>query len=180
MESNLQSLDELGPEHSQKIRAELTREIALVEGSTRVGWLPLEHDIALTELVARVSGDQALWDWSLGSMLKTVDAPLLRPAVDSAVRLFGLSPDKIVRLAPRVWQVIYRNAGDLEVRREGPSAVSLLWRNVPGIAMRSHAYRIGIAASLASLFEICRVRGTVSVDPDLAAPMSLVFRLAWR
>ena len=166
--SNLTRLSVLGSSNAQRIRASLrASSIDQIEHARAVTWFPVSLDLELTEAVGRLCGESALRMWSLDTITRSVEGPLLRPLLDGAVRMFGLNPRPIIGLIPRAWDHLYRNAGGLRVvhhPEDGPSSMTLEYVDVPPIIYESELYLDSVAASFSIVLDLCRAPGDVRHD----------------
>lgn len=175
LHSNLKALSLLGPDVEREVRARLRPEIlAAIEGSARVTWLPLSHDIELSEAVYDVAGGERMFAFGRDALLDTIEAPLLKPIVDGAVRLFGLTPVRFFKLAPRVWPQLYRGAGELRIDESGPGEVRIV--NVdapPEMTEAGEGVPLGVAGAFSAVLAVTRVNGSVVVER--VAPGQIVY-----
>lgn len=165
LHSNLKALSLLGVDVEREVRARLRPEtLAAIEGSARVTWLPLSHDIELSTGVYDVAGPERMFAFGRDALLDSIEGPLLEPILDGAIRLFGLTPARFFKLAPRVWPQLYRGAGELRVEEAREGELRIVHEGAPPEMTSGVAIPLGIAGSLSAVLAVTRVTGTVEVE----------------
>lgn len=87
---------------------------SIIEGTStasRADWLPMEWDYELTRVVHVVGGRAAVLELSRRSFLAAVEGPLLRPVLQGALRVFGVSPRAILKVVSNAWGAGTKDAG---------------------------------------------------------------------
>lgn len=112
---NVAALAALGPDVSAEARRRLPTTIAALESASRADWLSVEHDIALSRVVAELAGVEGVHVVNRHSFTQALHAPVLRPLFASAVSLFGLTPRAILRVMPSGWGAGMKDAGTVHV-----------------------------------------------------------------
>lgn len=179
MKENLASLSDFGRPIEARIRDAMPTDVLeWIDAATRVNWFPVQTDIALTEAVARCAGAEGLARWSADTMRRSFEGPMLKPIVDGAIRIFGLSPAGMLKFAPTAWAHIYRNCGALEYKVLRPGAVELHNTGAAAQVVHSEAYLTGVTASIGAVLDVCRAKGEGTYRRE--AEDHLVFRFDWR
>ncbi len=178
LKADLEVLPEIWPDRAERIRARLRPDtMAAIEAATRLDWMPFAVNLEVVEAVHAEEGDAGTRAWSRRALLRSARAPLLKPLVDGAVRLFGLEPGGVLRFAPRVWETVFRHCGDMEVAGgESEARISLV--GLPP-ALRHHLFLVSIAGAVDATCDICRVRGQSSLEPRAPASDRADFVLRW-
>lgn len=165
MKSNLQALRDLGPDNERRVRELVSpATLATIDDNPRTSWLPVELDVELTDAIDQVMGREGTRRWSKEALLKSMEGPLLRPIIDAALRLFGVTPASVFGFLPRAWGAVYRDCGTIELGDVAESSLHVLYRGVPD-AMAADAYLDGIAGALEAVLELCKKSGRVTVEP---------------
>jgi hypothetical protein len=163
-QSNLDALAALGEELEKKALAHISEDtLRTVREAPRNAWLPVEHDIDITEAVYRELGTEGVRGWSRDALLRSMEGPLLKPFLDGAVAVFGLKPTQMYRVVPRGFPSVYRACGDLTYLGDGDGRVTLHWERVPPVLMAHRPYVEGIAGAFEAVLEVCKVTGRVEV-----------------
>jgi len=93
------------------------------------------------------------------------------------VRLFGLSPQGLFKMAPQGWKRAFRGAGELTVQPEAGDALLIDLVGLPE-EMQDRSFVLTIGTSLYALFDACKVTGQIQVvapPPGIGAR----YRVSW-
>ncbi len=179
VKGNVEALERFGPEVAAQIRGFVRPGILEdIANASRIAWLPLEHDIALTTAVDRIVGRRKLLDWARSSISQAVDSPLLRPVFQAAFRLFGMSPGALLRVAPSAWQAVYRDVGKVR-HRGGPESAYIEIVELAEALVADRCYLEAMGESFASVFDAVRAPGTVEIDDFDAKERRIVYLARW-
>lgn len=178
LKEDLTALKDLGHDVASRILADLPAPLLRrIVHSTRVDWLPFELCLDLTRAVHEVGGDDGVRRWARAAVGRSVATSLFKPLVETAIRLFGVSPASIFRVAPQAWQQSFRGCGDLVVLSQAPGTCRLALRDVPP-AVRDRAFFLSIAGALEAPFDTCEVEGQVRLlEPS--SDLSAEFEATW-
>jgi hypothetical protein len=161
----LASIDQLPGDTGAQIRA-LVRpgSLARIEAASRLDWLPVEMDVELTEALAAVLGPERSAEFWRRTLLDVASTPLLRPIVEGGVRLFGHTPEDLLRWFPKLWDSIYRGCGTLKVEERRAGLARMVVEDLAPVLGGSRAYLDGLCASFEAIFVFIRVRGEVRLE----------------
>jgi hypothetical protein len=150
----LESIDRLTDGASSRIRERLGPALTVVEGATKVDWLP--HDVPLAYLAAVMAegGQERLRAVYLSAMRAALRGTLLGPLFSAITGLFGRTPERILRSAPSGFASIWRNAGAITVESSAKGCVVLLHSGVPEV-LRVPAFLAATAASFEAIPAEC-------------------------
>jgi len=178
LKEDLLALRELGHDVASRILADLPpRTLQRIVQSTRVDWLPIELYLELLLAIRATSGDDGVRRWALAAVKRSIDSSLLRPLVEVAIRLFGLSPSSLFKISSQVWQQILRGCGEIVVLSHGPGACRIGLRGTP-YALQHPAFYHSIGGALEAAFATCNVEGQVRlVTPS--ADLTAEFEATW-
>lgn len=180
IKANLTYLDHLGEDAKRKVLAALRPEtVRQIEDSTRVDWLPLELDIELTDTVVKVVGDKGMSDWALTCLMVSSQSGLLGPLVTGSIRLFGLSPKAVFKIAPKAWLAVFKNCGHLVIEDKAKTTIELVGHNLPQQMIESNAYLVGIQGSFRAVFELTRFKGNITIDRRSIERRQVVWTASW-
>jgi hypothetical protein len=161
---SLQVLESIaGSEHKRVLARLQPSTLARLRSVTRLEWLPIEIDVELGLAVADTLGPDVDRERARLCVLHCFDTPLLRPFLRGADMLFGLSPAGLIATIPRGWPAIYRDAGLVRYEVDGGLRRVLIYEDVPPVVIASRLYMESLAGGLESVFEFCKVDGSVSV-----------------
>jgi hypothetical protein len=179
IQQNVASLGLLGASVVRAVKDDLGAEqLARIESASRVEWLPVEVDVALTEAVARVTGEAGLRQWSRAAMAASVEAPFLKPIVKAAIALFGLTPASVLRHAPTGWKQVYLDCGVIRFESVNDRHVRLHLDDAPLQMTQSQPYLVGTAGAWEAAFDIANASGG-EVKLTIPSPTSAVFDVTW-
>jgi len=177
VQDTLASIDAIDPELGRRVRAALKPRVRdEIENAWGATWLPISHDVELTERFFALAGEEQACDVMRNNLSATFEKPILRPMLDGALRLFGTRTEGLLRWAPRAWSLIFRDAGEMHVEaREGEA--SILLRGLPLEVSESRPYLLGTAAALSALFGLTQVTGSCRLASQDAGEAR--FELCW-
>lgn len=178
LKENLFALLVLGNDTASRILADLPpQHLRRIEQAGRTEWLPIAIELTLTRTILAEVGEAGLRRWSSAALKRSLDSSLFRPMLDTAVRLFGLSPSGLFKMVPQGWKRVFRGAGELTVQPDGPASLQVDLVGLPE-EMRDESYLLTIGSSFHALFDACKVAG----DIRLVAPPPGVgarFQVTW-
>lgn len=159
LKENLFALLVLGNDTASRILADLPpQHLRRIEQASRTDWLPIEIELTLTRTIRAAVGDEALRRWSSAALRRTLDTSMFRPLFDTAVRLFGLSPNSLFKMAPQGWRTTFRGAGELTVQPGGPTSLVVDLVGLPE-EMRDASFVLTIGLAFHALLDACQVTG---------------------
>lgn len=178
IKDNLKAVRSFGPDVEGRLRVDLADAVAEIEHASRVDWLPIGIDVALTRAVRHLTGTNGVRNWSRRSFLSAVEGPMLRPIVRAVVSLFGLTPATVLRRAPMGWQQIYQNCGILVCEPVTPERMRLRVEGASGPFLDDQDYIEGTCGTFEGAVDLGGARGTVDAYVDVAA-RRLEFDVRW-
>lgn len=143
-----------------------------------VGLVASDDYDALMRAIVAVGGEDLLSVISRRHMIRFRDSPLVRPLIDAVVRLTGMTPHTIFRIAPRARANIVADGGTLDVVREGDQRARLKLRDFPPGSL--HLTTIHLAGGWLGVLDVCNVKGGCDiaiVDKDKG---DADFVVAWK
>jgi hypothetical protein len=177
----LDGVDRLSPAESARIRALTSPEvIARIEACTRVDWVPYELHTRLEEAVLEVLGRDRFLAFRSQHTGRLTESPALRSLVSSALSLFGVSPRRLYKLIPRVYDQMCRDAGDVEIVDDGPNGVLVVYSRVPAQLINNACWRLGLLGTFQVMLTMTKHKGTVEVIEHDAATGRVVIQCSWR
>lgn len=178
LKENLFALLVLGNETASRILADLPpQHLRRIEQASRSEWLPFEIELTLTRTILEAVGEDGLRRWSAAALKRSLDSSLFKPLLDTAVRLFGLSPQGLFKMVPQGWKRAFRGAGELTVQPDGPEALLVDLVGLPE-ALQDRSFILTIGTSLYALLDAGKVAGDIRVveaPPGIGAR----YRVTW-
>jgi hypothetical protein len=157
--TTIAALDVLGPEKAAIARARCSESIELLARVSRADWIPVEHDVVLSQIVFDLGGVQAVRDVNRVGFLQSIEGPMLRPLFNSAVTIFGLTPRALLKLFQRGWDSGMREGGEVRLSTDQPMTATVLHDKYPA----SDVWREGLAGIVEGMYEATRHTGTVTM-----------------
>lgn len=155
----LLALPAVGQERAARVLAAVRpATLDQIAHATRVDWLPAELHVELARAGLAALGEGGLKAWGRAAFGRSVRSSLLRPILEGAVRIFGLSPGAVLRAAPAAWLAAYREAGTLEVTPWAEHACRVTLRSLPP-ALQDRGFQVALAGALEGVFEACDAVG---------------------
>lgn len=177
LRSDLDALAHLAPEVERRVRARLGDVIAAADAELGIAWLPVEHDVRLTEAVADEVGAAGVRSWAKQGVLRAIETPLLGP-IRTALARMGLEPHAALRRVPIGWPLVFRGCCDVEYERVGETRAELRLASVAP-ALFVEVYLEGIGAAFEGLIEAAGGReGAVTVALDETS-RAAVYTCSW-
>ena len=180
VQSTFEALQEMEPTLWARVRAELPPEsLAAIEDTSRISWIPVEHDVALTRAIFAIAGRERARECFRRMMRQNFETPVLGSLAEGALRLLGGSPERLVRWAPKVWAHLMRDSGEMVVGQAEPALVRLELRDMPP-AVCDRDYLDGIAGAAEAIFDLAHVDGVVELEgprPDGSATLVLSWKV---
>jgi hypothetical protein len=151
--------------------------LALVDGASRLAWIPGAIDVALWRAIAAELGADGVRRLSRALGVRHVRSGQLSGLLQGVVQLFGLTPTAIVRWVPRGFAEIHRGAGELRVEEAGEGLARLALTGLhPSLA--GEPWLAAVAGSFELALEVCALDGEAVLEQD--GPDRAVIVLRWR
>jgi hypothetical protein len=160
----------LGREFEGELGAQLT-----------VTWVPFRIEARIADAVYQALGPAGTRAFYKAKTEKSFDIPWLRPLVTSSLRLFGATPNSLLKMLPRTWPTLSRNCGSYEFIDDGAArrGVSII-NGFPTSAYRRHeAWLDSIFGGYEAFFAPFRLQGSVAVDEVNVVAGHARFTLTW-
>jgi hypothetical protein len=179
--SLLAAVDTLGGSTAAAIRHATPPEaIARIESAVATEWIPFEHYQAVAEAVRKELGDAQNRRFWHKVTARNFASPLLHHLIEGAVRVFGMSPAGLLKIAPRGRDLMVRGCGTLTFTNgsELRSGVLVLDHFPPSLFATGTTLEI-VGATFEGFFEIAHTRGTVTVTEQDPTRARAVFLVRW-
>jgi len=152
-------------QHFSKVLPALISEA--ISERARTDWLDVEtiDGPFVTAVVEWLGSEEAREAWRTFTCTTFVRTPALRPIVDGAVRVFGLSVSSLLKVFPLGYQQSYRGCA-VVTTRIGHGEASLEMELTPVYA-RVAAYAVQLHGVFLAIYDIARTRPRLEYAPDL-------------
>jgi hypothetical protein len=180
VQSSLEAIDDIDPALGREVRARLKPEtLDSIESAPAIALISVDFDVELTERFFEVAGADYAREALREHLRQSFDKPLLKPVLAGAFALLGRSLVRAFAWVPRIWGLIYHDAGEMVVAAAEPGRVRLELRRIPLAIASNPNYLAGSAETFAGFFDFAGVDGHVElIGPDLAT-RSAAFVLTW-
>ena len=182
--AHLQSILKFIDSHPEPLAREIRSHIApdtlkAVEGSMRIKWLPASVDVEMTEAAYVTLSPEEFKNFWIRYGLSTLGSPLLKHALEAALRLFGLSISRLITWTPQAFNAYYKNCGQLEVGEHTDRYCHLVHSGVPQGLIRSRPFIRGCAYAFAAIYPLTRTEGEVLRKDYKPANGSVTYLYYW-
>jgi hypothetical protein len=135
--------------------------VETIREANRFTWIPVSLDIEVTEAVHEETGEDGLMDWAKEGFLHAMKTPVLGPMFSGIVRLFGIQPAGMFKLAPLAWRAAYRNCGELTVQEVSGVGLRGALDDLPPHVAECRPYFIGVAGVFDAVLHLSQHEGKV-------------------
>jgi len=159
--------------------------LALIEATSRLGWIPMDESMKLTDAIHGVLGNPGYRRFFSRLADRIIDAPLLQSFFDAAVRLFGLTPQALFKWSTHAWDQAFRHIGRLtyQLQREGPDGgrIEMVWEDIPPLMLRGGTFEESLAGTFEMFLRRVSREGHVRIRPASASEKSRrVYEVTWK
>jgi hypothetical protein len=143
-------------------------------------WLPAHIHVQLVDGISEMLPPvRAIAFWR-SLMADAFSKSLLRPIVQGAIAIHGRSPKSLIRMGPRTWHLISKNAGELVVDLErGPCEASGTLSELPAVINKSSGMLQFFEGSLSSCVEHFGLTPQLRTDASRIARGEVRIDLSW-
>jgi hypothetical protein len=152
---------------------------ATIDGTVRVGWIPLAIHVKLADILLEAYGIQRAHAYYRRAFAASLRGPLLGPLSQSAARLFGITPGTLARWASRGYDATFKHAGFVVGQELGPGRARIEYRDLPRIATASEAWLQSAHGSAYGAFDFLGVDGLARLDLSGRSAGRLRLDLEW-
>jgi hypothetical protein len=164
VQGSLDCLASLDASVAERARARIKPEtLAAVQEAGAFGWLPVAHDVEITECLFAAAGHERACRALRANLLAAFEQPVLRSLVQGGLAILGRSPSRLLGWAPRVWALLYRDCGSMRCEINDASA-RLVLEDLPPEITASRNYLVGSAAAIGGLFDLLRIEGSSELE----------------
>lgn len=157
--------------------------IPLIESTPRLGWVPLEQNILLSDAIHQVLGDPGFRHFFAGLADRMMTYPLLQSFFDGAVRLFGLTPQAMLKWTAYAWEQAFRNCGRIvyQPRREAThdGRAEMVLEGFPPALLRSGTFPQSLAGTFDMYLKRVSKKGRVDILSVDLEKSRVVYDVSW-
>jgi hypothetical protein len=157
--------------------------LALIESTPRLGWLPMHESMRLTDALHRTLGNPGYRHFFTILADRLASSPLLQSFFDGAVRLFGLTPQAMLKWSTYAWDQAFRDSGRLTYRpiRDAldNGRVEMVLEDVPPLLLRGGTFAESLAATFEMFLRRVSKKGQVELRPLEPRASRFVYDVSW-
>ena len=161
LQISLRGLERFDAATQQQLRAALPHSVAEVEAARPLRWLSVEHLLRMNDVCRAVVGEGETDAMIEDSMLAAYNGSVWAGFITTATRLFGLSLHGLSRWVPRLYPLVFRNCGALEVEAVDPRAATLRFTQVAPNCIANEHYCRALGSALSVFFPLTQRQGHV-------------------
>jgi hypothetical protein len=164
----LQHIERLPPAQRNAILRTLG-DVTEARDAFQFNWIPFTTQIRILDAM-RANLPPTDWHASQRALMHAyLDKPVLRGLFDTAVRMLGLSVPTLARWAPRAFDALFKDAGQLRFEPTSTVEVALVLERFPKELMSSGSFVESLQAALETIFTLTKTTGRVDLaEIDLA------------
>ena len=163
----LRHLNRYRPGLKGQVEATIPRSsLMAIRDTPSMGWVPIEFEHHVSRSIFAVLGDRGedYFRWLFVNHLRK--APLLAPVIDRAMKLFGLDPGQMMRLAPTAFTLAFRGfCGDIESDRSHMRA-SFHLLDCHEAVFGCPSYPRSWRGAIRGTFDLSHMEGAVEMEID--------------
>lgn len=179
VQGTLDSIAHADADLGRRVRESLRPESAeALRAATRISLVPVQIDVEITEQLFALAGRERARAILRDALASTFESPLFGKFLQAALRLRGRDPGRLFGWCSKVWNQIYRDAGDMNFVPIGDFAGRIELENLPSV-MRNATYLDGTAATVSAIFDILGVAGAAELDTLDSATGRAVITASW-
>lgn len=162
LQLNLATLRRMHPTVALRLEHTMGAQLASIDRANAIDWLDFEIAVRYFESVSHELGAEGFHRYNVQSMQDALAGPLLSSLWTGSLRVFGQQPRSLLRWAPQLWSLIYRDVAQIEWDAE---LERLRLRSVCAAAYQSMPFLETVAAAVDGVFALCRQSSRTAVDP---------------
>jgi hypothetical protein len=153
--------------------------VSCVHKAMAVAWLPLTLNIELADTIARCLGTERARPFFRSMLLAEYQSSLFKPFIAGISRAFGVTPAVFVRMAPRGWELVYRECGKLEPTEVGLGHANLVFSQLPAVCVKNTLWLDAVRSTFYTAFDLSEVDGEIEWDELDLSGRRAVMRFQW-
>jgi hypothetical protein len=157
--------------------------LAILESAPRMGWVPIEESMKLTEPLHATLGTPGFRQFLSAQADRMASSPLLQTFFDGAVRLLGLTPQALLKWSTYAWEQAFRDCGRLvyqpiqELRDGG--RVEMRLEDVPPVLLLQGTFAQALAGAFEMFLRRCDRKGRVELQSIGPRTTRFVYDVSW-
>lgn len=152
---------------------------AAIEDAPRLGWVPVDLHVELSEVVLAAFGPKRAHDYYRRAFADALRGPIFDALVKTGVRILGVTPAAMLRWAHKGWEASFRNCGVVEGRTIAPGRGEMLYSGLPAVCTASDAWLDSAQGSAYGALDVLGVAGIVRIDKARRAEGAMRLEFDW-
>lgn len=180
MKTFVETIGALEPPVRERIRARLPSEhVVAIDEAVPAVWLPMAINLSVTDAVSLELGPRDAHAFFRALVSAEYETDTFRAFLASVARLLGLTPTTYVKMAPRGWELVFKNCGALRPLARERHQAWLEYTNIPSICLQNDLWIESVRSSFYSAFDLTRVPGEIRWEELDFHKRRAVFRFVW-
>lgn len=150
-----------------------------IRNATPVGWMPLADNVLLADTIASCLGEQRARPFFREVLLLEYQSSLLKPFVEGITRALGVTPSIFVRMAPRGWELVYKDCGSLEGVSVSEQEAHLVLSDLPSVCVRNKLWLDAVRSTFYTAFDLSDMDGEIDWYELNLAGRRATMRFRW-
>ncbi|PTL80652.1 hypothetical protein [Vitiosangium sp. GDMCC 1.1324] len=157
--------------------------IALIDATPRLGWVPLEENMKLSGALHQVLGNPGFRQFFSSLSERMLTYPLLQSFFDGAVRLFGLTPQALLKWTTYAWEQAFRDCGKIRYQphREAMNhgRVTMVLEGFPPAQLRTGTFIESLAGTFDMYLRRVSKKGWVEIHDADKDKGLVAYEISW-
>ncbi|HEY6556176.1 MAG TPA: hypothetical protein VI072_02845 [Polyangiaceae bacterium] len=162
MKTFVDTIDALEPPVRERIRARLPPgHVSAIDEAVPAVWLPMDINLAVTDATSLELGPRDAQAFFRALVSAEYETDTFRAFLASVARLLGLTPSTYVKMAPRGWELVFKNCGALRPLERERHRAWLEYTDIPSVCLQNDLWMESVRSSFYSAFDLTHVRGEI-------------------
>jgi hypothetical protein len=157
--------------------------LSLIETTPRMGWVPIEESMKLTEPLHSALGTPGFRHFLSEQADRMASYPLLQTFFDGAVRLLGLTPQALLKWSTYAWEQAFRDCGRLVYQPRQDLAdggrVEMRLEDVPPVLLLEGTFAQALAGAFEMFLHRSNRNGKVELQALGPRDTRFVYDVSW-
>jgi hypothetical protein len=157
--------------------------VSLIESTPRLGWVPLDENLKLSDALHQVLGDPGFRNFFASVSDRMLAYPLLQSFFDGAIRLFGLTPQAMLKWSTYAWEQAFRDSGKLlyQPLREAVDKghVQMVLEGFPSEMLRTGTFPESLAGTFDLFLRRVSKKGQVNILSVELSKGRVLYDITW-
>ncbi|WP_309891544.1 hypothetical protein [Archangium sp.] len=157
--------------------------LVLIDATHWMAWVPIDESMKLTEALHAALGTPGFRQFLSVQSDHIASYPLLQTFFDGAVRLFGLTPQALLKWCTYAWEQAFRDCGRLVYQPHKESTeggrVEMRLEDVPPVLLVEGTFAQSLAGTFEMFLRRCNRKGRVHLHDPGPRATRFVYDISW-